>query len=92
MADAMAAYATMRDEFECYRHALYQRATDECRGVLLNRRGVHRGIDPYSLFIGPEVRVASYGSDELIEWFKVNGRVTVESFEQNWWANRGWGV
>lgn len=86
---AVALQATMRDEFETYRHSLYERAADECRGVLLNARGRAQGIDPYSLFIGPAVRVAAYGSEELVEWFKTNGRPTVDEFEANWWAARG---
>lgn len=86
---AIALQATMRDEFELYRHALYERAADECRGVLLNARGRAQGIDPYSLFVGPAVRVAAYGSEELVEWFKANGRVTVDEFEANWLDARG---
>lgn len=86
---AIALQATMRDEFESYRHSMYERAADECRGELLNAQGRARGVDPYSLFIGPAARVAAYGSEELVEWFKANGRVTVDEFEANWLSARG---
>lgn len=86
--DAMATYALMRDEFELYRHALYTRACDELRGELVNRRGRALGVDAYSLFIGSTVRAHAYATDELVEWWQVNGRPTVESYEAHWWASR----
>lgn len=54
LADAMATYREMREEFELYRHAVYVRAHEELR-----------------------------------EWWKLNGRPTVEEYEAQWWAGRG---
>ena len=76
----------MRDEFELIRHAQYERAHNELRGELLNRRGRENHIDPYSLFIGPESRAKAYASEELWEWWQDphNERWTLEEFEEQW--------
>lgn len=90
MRDAMMAYTAMRDEFELYRHAQYERAHGDLNGEMLNRRGRDLGVDSYSLFTGPMVRVEAFASEELQTWFRENGRVTVAEYEANWWAGRGW--
>lgn len=86
--DAMRTYQAMRDEFEVYRHALYERACAELKGELVNRRGQSLGIDPYSLFVGTSLRAHAYATDQLVEWWQANGRPTVETYEAQWWAGR----
>lgn len=86
MKTAFEQWQEMRDDFELRRHAQYERAAEELRGELLNRRGREQGIDPYSLFVGPSARVLAYASEELLEWWchPQNQRVTVEEFEKQW--------
>jgi len=88
LADAMATYRAMREEFELYRHAVYARAHEELRGELLNARGRAEAVDPYSLFMGPASRAEHFASEELCEWWMLNGRPTVEEYESQWWAGR----
>lgn len=90
MKAAFEQWQEMRDDFELRRHAQYERAADELRGELLNRRGWGRGIDPYSLFVGPENRAFTYASDDLQMWWcrPKNQRLTVEEFEKQWVAAR----
>ena len=46
--EAMDRWNVMRDDFELFRHAQYERAAADCRGELLNALGREEGIDPYS--------------------------------------------
>lgn len=80
----------MRDDFELRRHAQYERAVADLRGVLLNRRGEENRIDPYSLFLGPYSRAQAYASEELLEWWqgRNNRRMTVTEFEVQWLTER----
>lgn len=64
---AAATWHAARAEFEIVREAAFARAVNEIDGALLNARGRAKGIDPYSLFIGPEIRAQAYASEELIE-------------------------
>lgn len=86
--DALTAYRWMREDFELHRRATFIRAHTELRGELLNARGRISRIDPYSLFMGPQIRVSCYASEELEEWFEHHGRLTVEEFEAQWWTGR----
>lgn len=88
--EAMARWNEMRDDFELFRHAQYERAAEDCRGELLNRLGQADGVDPYSLFIGSTARAAKYASEELREWWLEDGnhRMTVEAFERQWLSAR----
>lgn len=60
--------------------AQYQEAIRECNGYLLNRRGIAAGVDEWSLWSGPESRVAAYGSEELRNYLDTHPRVTVTSY------------
>lgn len=91
MRKAFQTWQEMRDDFELMRHAQYERAHEELNGVLLNRRGREAGIDPYSLFMGSELRAVKYASWELVAWWHEdsdNHRPTVEHFEKQWLAQR----
>lgn len=47
---------------------------------MLNRRGREAGVDPRSLFTGPESRVRKYASDELLAHWEYNRRPTEAYF------------
>ena len=64
---------------------------EDCRGELLNHTGKSAGIDPYSLFIGPEAHALRYASPELRDWWTRNPRVTVAEFERAWHDDRYYG-
>lgn len=50
-------------------------------GYKLSPAGKKAGIDPYSLFTGPESRARKYASPELKEWWDQNGRPTAADFQ-----------
>lgn len=79
---AISHWRALRAEYELYREQAYAAATDATNGVLLNRDAKARGIDSYSLFIGPRARAERWASDELREWWAANGRLTFEAFER----------
>lgn len=56
-------------------------AESATNGVMLNRDGQKAGIDPWSLFTGPEPRARKYASSELGEWWDQNGRPTAADFQ-----------
>jgi hypothetical protein len=56
-------------------------AENATNGYMLGPAGKKAGIDPYSLFTGPESRARKYASPELKEWFDQNGRPTVADFQ-----------
>lgn len=62
----------------------YQAAEDACRGHLLNAAGQARGIDPRKLFYGPAARAYKYASEELVDYWRRNPRVT----QVEWRAER----
>lgn len=55
----------------------YSDAEDATNGYLLNPAGRRAGIDPHSLFTGPETRARKYASPELLEWWDQHGRPTL---------------
>jgi hypothetical protein len=68
--------AEYRDEV--YRQALAAEA--QTNGYMLNRAGQAAGVDPISLFTGPESRVRKYASPELTEYFETHPRPTRATF------------
>lgn len=52
-------------------------------GYMLSPAGKKAGIDPWSLFTGPESRARKYASPELKEWWDQNGRPTAADFQAN---------
>jgi hypothetical protein len=80
-------WRSIREEFELVREAAYEAAETGCSGVLLNHRGKRKGIDPYSLFIGSDIRARAYASEELIEWWAEHPRLTFAQFERERWEH-----
>ena len=87
--DAFDALADLRMEFEDYRLMAYERASEVCRGRLLNARGMKARIDSYSLFIGNRTRAEAYASEELLEHWARYPRMTWEAFERQAYRNMG---
>jgi hypothetical protein len=54
----------------------YLQAEDFARGHVLTAEGDRLGINPISLFSGPETRARRYASPELREWWDMHGRPT----------------
>lgn len=65
-----------REEYDTYVYTQWLAAEDECRGHLLNRAGQAKGIDPVTLFSGPNHVAGAYASDELKQWWGRHGRLT----------------
>lgn len=79
--EALELRAWARADFEDYRLAEYERASEACRGALLNERGRRAGIDSLSLFMGSSVRAYAYASDELKEHWQTHKRPVFAEFE-----------
>lgn len=60
--------------------AHYWQAEADTNGYLLNNAGQAAGINPRELFEGPAARARKWASDELLEWWDNNGRVTFDEF------------
>lgn len=71
----------LRAEYEDYLEARYAQAEEACRGAMLNERGRRAGIESRSLFMGNHARAHAYASDELVEWWRENGRVPFSAYE-----------
>lgn len=84
-------YREMRSEFDLVLEAAYRAAEEGAHGKMLNTLGRSRGIDAYSLMMGPWRRVELYASPELIEHFRTHGRPSVSDYESEWMLSRGEG-
>jgi hypothetical protein len=58
----------------------YLHAEEVCRGSMLNAAGQRAGVTPQSLFSGPASSAAKYASEELRDYFRQHGRLTLEDF------------
>jgi hypothetical protein len=58
------------------RERLYVEAEAAIKGYMLNRRGREAGIDPRTLFTGPESRARKYASEELFGHRETHARPT----------------
>ncbi|PZS18490.1 MAG: hypothetical protein DLM60_11830 [Pseudonocardiales bacterium] len=56
----------------------YLDAENATHGHLLNPAARARGIDPNSLFTGPQTRAHKWASPELMQWWTEHGRLTFE--------------
>lgn len=88
ISDGFAAWRECRAVYDDTLYAQYEAAEEATRGAMLNARGRARGIDAFSLFMGPEVRALAYASEELIEHWATHPRVTFAMFEKQWQRNR----
>lgn len=58
----------------------YGDAEDATNGYMLTREAAAKGIDPLTLFTGPEARARRYASPELLEWWDAHGRPTLSEY------------
>jgi hypothetical protein len=81
---ASKARASVREQWHDGAYAQYLAADSECRGYLFSREGEAAGIDPWpALWTGPEPRAMRYASEELREFWYINGgRTTVTQYGQ----------
>lgn len=86
--EGFAAWRECRAEYDLLLFAAFDRAEEATLGAMLNDRGRARGVDPFSLFMGPEVRALAYASEELIEHWSEYPRVTFAAFERQWSQDR----
>lgn len=86
--EAIALWRECRADYELSLYSQYLRAEAETNCALLNERGRRRGIDPLSLFMGPELRAVAYASEELLEHWAREPRVTFARFEGQWMRNQ----
>lgn len=63
-------------------HAQMLAAETATNGVLLNRRGIAAGIDPWTLWSGPATRATAYASYELAEFWESSARLTVGEYRR----------
>lgn len=88
ISDAVAEWRECRAEYDDTLYAQYEAAEEATRGAMLNARGRARGIDAFTLFMGPERRAFAYASEELVEHWAAHPRVTFAAFEKQWQRNR----
>lgn len=74
----------MHDEWVRHIEAEYNRALNQCSGVLVNAEGKANHIDGYSLFSGPATRAHRYASWELERYWEHRPRLTLIQFEEQW--------
>lgn len=74
----------MRFDYEQYLEHAYNAALNGTGGVFVNKRGRALHIDGRDLFTGPASRAYRYASEELIEWWRVTPRLTLEQYETQW--------
>lgn len=86
--DAFAEWRECRAEYDDTLYAQFDAAEAATNGAMLNARGRAKGIDPFSLFMGPETRALAYASEELVEHWESHPRVTYAAFEKQWAAQR----
>jgi DNA-binding transcriptional ArsR family regulator len=63
-------------------HAQFLAAEAETNGYLLSRAGQAAGIDPWSLWSGPEATALKYASEELREFWLANPRMTAAEYDR----------
>lgn len=66
----------------------YLDAVDSTAGVLVNSEGRAKGIDGFTLFSGPRSRAEKYASEELLEFWEQNPRLTMSEYEDQWVTGR----
>jgi hypothetical protein len=77
-------YAKMRTDYESYLEYTYNTALDGTGGVLVNSQGRALGIDGLDLFSGHKAYAMKYASEELLDWWKLNPRLTQAEYEARW--------
>lgn len=74
----------MKQDYISFVDYQYLAAVEATSGVLVNREGIAKHIDGYTLFSGPLSRAQKYASEELLEFWEQNPRRTLSQFEEQW--------
>jgi hypothetical protein len=74
----------MRSDFLGHVDGQYDRALEECSGVLVNKAGRAEHVDGYSLFTGSTRKAMRFASEELLEYWGKHPRLSLEDFELLW--------
>jgi hypothetical protein len=61
-------------------HESFLHAESVCRGHLLSAAGERAGVSPASLWSGPAATAKKYASEELLDYFRQHGRLTLDDF------------
>jgi hypothetical protein len=75
-----------REEYDAHTYSAYLEAETACRGHLLTREAIAKGVHPLTLFSGPAVRARKYASEELRTWWARNGRITYAEWKYLWFG------
>ena len=73
-------WAAVHAAWQEWRDAQVSAAEAECRGQLLNKAGRAAGISVWTLWSGSPAQAARYASEELLEFWGKNPRLTVSEF------------
>lgn len=76
-----------RDAYDQYNAAQFNRAMEDCCGVLLNAKGKAKKVNSYSLFQGNVNTAKAYASEELQAWWRTNGRRSYAAFRFSYLSN-----
>ena len=81
-ARARATMEARRDEYALYVYDAWMAAETDCNGYLLSKAGLAARVEPADLWSMQEKRAVRYASQELREWWQLNGRWTYRQFQQ----------
>ena len=81
--------ALARQSFRDHLYRQWLAAEKATRGTLLTRQAQAAGIDPRSLFSGPESRARKHASEELKAWWDRNGRMSFNEWKSHLIADSG---
>ena len=77
-----ARWAAVYEQWYLFAHAQFLAAEDVCRGNLVNREGQRADVQPWELWTGSTSHARRYASEELLEFWEANQRVTVSAFRE----------
>jgi hypothetical protein len=77
-----ARWAAVYDEWVVAAHAQYLAAEDICRGNLVNKASLADITDPFSLWTGSRRWAERCATEELLEFWDANPRLTVSAFRE----------
>jgi hypothetical protein len=78
----------MSMDFLSYVDDAYNKALEATAGVLVNAAGREQHIDGYILFRGQQSFAMKYASEELLEYWEQNPRLTMAEYELQWMSGR----
>lgn len=83
-----ARWAAVYQQWYLWAHSQFIAAEDECRGNLVNKAGRADDIDPWELWTGSSAHARRYASEELLDFWEANPRLTVTEFREQIRASR----